>query len=244
MPTDAGILLIRRAKLALAELRYAREELTLHQGETAGRVAIGSLPLARTMLVPRTITRLSEAHPDLRFSIVDGPYLTLLHDLRCGDLDLILGALRDPAPVDDVREELLFLDPLSILAKPNHPLAQQDTVTVAELAAWPWVVPRVGTPTRARFDAIFHDAGLPVPEDRVETSSLVAVRALLVESNRLTILSRHQIHYEEQFGILAVLPMELEQTERPIGITTRADTQPPPGVRAFLDQLRQVCQEL
>lgn len=244
VPTEAGEFLVRRAKLALAELRYAREELDLHQGSVAGRVAIGSLPLSRTVLVPRTITRLAANHPGLKFSIIDGPYPSLLHGLRCGDLDLIVGALRHPVPVEDVMQEALFEDPLSIIARPGHPLVARAAVDIAELAEWPWVVPRVGTPTRARFNDLFRAAGVRPPDDAVESSSLVAIRALLAESDCLTILSRHQVQYEERLGVLAVLPLQLDQTRRAIGITTRADTEPPPGLRAFIDALHAICREL
>ena len=239
-PTAAGDILIRYAKLAFAELRSAQAELSLHLGTLSGRVMIGTLPLPRTMLIPRAIAHLSRAHPDLRFSIVDGPYTTLLSALRCGDLDLMVGALRDPPPVDDVVEEVLFQDPLSIVARAGHPFMHRSEITIADLAKADWAIPCQGTPTRSQFEALFHEAGFAEPNNLVESSSLIAVRALLIESDRLTLISRSQIYYEEKLGVLSVLPIELTRTERPIGITTRVGTHASPGVQALIAELHEI----
>lgn len=244
IPTIAGVILIRHAKLAFAELRYAQEELAAHGGVMSGHVAIGCLPLSQTILAPRAIARLSNIYPQIRFSIVDGPYLTLLSSLRCGDLDLIVGALRAPPPVNDVAEEILFKEPLSVIVRHGHPLLQRKADDLHELATWPWVVPRVGTPTRTIFERLFQRIGAPVPTKLFEASSLVAVRALLIESDRLTILSRSQIEYEERAGILSILPIALPETARPIGITTRADMSLSPAIEALIQQLRDISREL
>jgi hypothetical protein len=72
----------------------------------------------------------------------------------------------------------------------------------------------------------------------VETSSLVATRALLVESERITILSKRQIAIEEQFGMLQVLPCTLPEFNRAIGVTTRKEWMPSHLQREFYRMLR------
>lgn len=51
-----------------------------------------------------------------------GPYDDLLGGLRRGEIDFILGALRDPAPIADVVQERLFDDRLMVLDGNRHPL--------------------------------------------------------------------------------------------------------------------------
>lgn len=77
-----------------------------------------------------------------------------------------------------------------------------------------------------------------MPPNVIETSSLVAACCILLESDRLTILSRHQILYEERNGTLAALPTPLPGTQRPIGVTTRREWHPTAIQSAFLDGLR------
>jgi DNA-binding transcriptional LysR family regulator len=42
-------------------------------------------------------------------------------------------------------------------------------------------------------------------------------------------------------GLLAKLPVRLEGTFRPIGMTLRAHTTPSPAARAFMDVLRRIA---
>ena len=70
------------------------------------------------------------------------------------------------------------------------------------------------------------------------------LRGLLVESDRVSARSRHQILYEEQSGLLATLPVDLPETRLPIGITTRARSVLAPAVEMFIEELRKVAQQV
>jgi LysR family transcriptional regulator of gallate degradation len=64
------------------------------------------------------------------------------------------------------------------------------------------------------------------------------LRGLLLESDRVTILSRHQILFEEQCGLLAVLTFELNGTARAIGITRRRRGSVSPAAALLADAIR------
>jgi LysR family transcriptional regulator, regulator for genes of the gallate degradation pathway len=221
-----GERLSRGAKLAMREIELAFEDLNLSRGLANGRITIGSLPLARTYIVPKAVTELTARYPELRVSIVDGPYDAMLRGLRTGEIDFMVGALRQPAPAADVTERVLFHDPLSVVARYGHPLTRKSKLVVKDLACYPWIVPRHGTPTRGHFEQMFVTRSLEPPSHPMEVSSMVTVRALLLESDLLTLLSRHQIRYEEQLSQLVTLPIALPDTRRAIGLTMRRDWQP------------------
>lgn len=239
-----GERLSRGAKLAIREIELAFEDVNLSRGLANGRITIASLPLARTYIVPKAVTELTARYPDLRVSIVDGAYEALLRGLRTGDIDFIVGALRQPAPAGDVSERVLFNDPLSVVARYGHPLTQKSTLTVEDLARYPWVIPRHGTPTRGHFEQMFVTRSLQPPSNPMEVSSLVTVRALLLESDRLTLLSRHQIRYEEQLSQLVTLPIDLPDTRRAIGLTVRRDWQPTKPQRELVGLIEQIAASL
>ena len=75
----------------------------------------------------------------------------------------------------------------------------------------------------------------------IDCSSLSILRALLVQSDRLALISRRQIMFEEQLGLLTALPMTLPETSRDIGVTIRRDWQPTPLQAAFLSILGEVA---
>src|SRR5690606_31967008 len=92
--TPLGEVVAIHAALALREVAAAHEELREGAGIHDGRLVIGTLPLARTRLVPQAIVQMMQAHPAVRIEVVEGRYEQLVRSLRSGACDLIVGALR------------------------------------------------------------------------------------------------------------------------------------------------------
>jgi len=233
----AGVL-AKACKLAFSEISQGRDEINSLQNREIGQIVIGSMPLARTSLLPKAIIEFSKHYPDFKIKINDGPYNDLLSHLRQGDIDLLVGALRFPVPADDVLQEELFSSPVEVVARPDHPLCSKSHVDVKTLSEYPWVVPRKGAPTRAIFESVFTEAGLDVPERLVESSSQILIRSLLRGSDRLTMISEHQIQHELETGLLKKVPYELEHSFRPIGITVRSSWKPTNTQLSFINLLR------
>ncbi len=236
--TPAAGELVKFAQLAFAELDQGVAELGEWRGLDTGHISVGTLPLARSFILPTAINELGRRRPEVTISVIDGPYNDLLHGLRHGEIDLLIGALRDPPPIEDVMQEPLLDDVLAVVARAGHPLAARGEIGIADLLAYPWVVPRLGTPTRGRFEALFERAGQGRPASLVETSSLMLVRGLLLDSDRLTLISAHQVRRERLSGELVVLPFDMTGSERAIGFTTRRDWRPTATQKLFLDLLR------
>lgn len=238
--TPTGAMLASCASLMLRELESAVDEIGELDGRFDGRIVIGTLPLVRTRIVPRAVAAWTARRPLASIEILDGAYETLVHALSIGDIDMLVGALRDSPPPRGLVQETLFQDGLSIIARAGHPLLGRSSVSWDDLAAYPWVLPRMGTPTRAIFDGIAAAGGFDAGRaGMIETGSLVALRGILLATDRLSILSRRQIAYEEQTGLLGVVPIELPPTERPIGVTTRVSWKPTVLQAEFLDALRE-----
>ncbi|AXS38882.1 LysR family transcriptional regulator [Breoghania sp. L-A4] len=235
--TPHGRLLAMRASLAFKEIEAAGEDLEAAKGVVRGRLIIGTLPLVRTELVPAALAGMTGAYPDAEISVIDGPYDGQLTALRTGEIDMLIGALREPAPADDVEERALFFDTLSVIARRGHPLAGRTTIGIDDLRRYGWVVPRASTPTREHFDALMRTGNEAPPPGLIVTSSLVVLRGLLLKSDRLAILSRRQVTYEERTGLLTALPVALNDPPRPIGLTLRRNWHPTRLQSAFIAAL-------
>ncbi len=243
LTTKAARTLSTATKLAFSELRQGIYEINALQRRDVSTISVGCMPLARTTILPKSILRFNDGHPDVNINVTDGPYPDLLHHLRQGDIDMMLGALRYPAPADDVIQEELWAPSLSIVARSDHPLMKQKNVSAQDLAQYAWVVPAKSTPTRQAFEAIFNDAGEPLPTRIVESSSQILIRELLLESDRLTLITASQIEREINIGLLKKVTFPLEHTRRPIGLCVRKSWLPTVTQSHFLSMLRNVSDD-
>jgi DNA-binding transcriptional LysR family regulator len=242
-PTREARHLARYANLAFYEIRQGLEEVDELHGRAGGRLSVASLPLARTSLLPESISRILARHPGLQVRIVDGPYPELLQELRMGQVDLIIGALRTPNPATDIQQELLFEVPLSIVGRAGHPLLSGKPPGADVLARLEWIMPRAGTPAREHIAAFFKRQGVDGPAHIIECSSLVTTRGLLLRSDRVALLSADQVRFEVESGRLALLRKDLPGTRRAIGLSTRIDWKPTPVQQEYLVLLRALAKQ-
>ncbi len=236
--TAAADAFMRGAKLAQSELRQAIEDVSRETGEEHGTFVLGSLPLARTAIVPKAIHAMVSTVEGFQVRVVEGRYAELLRSLREGDIDCLIGALRHPIPTDDIEQELLFQDALAIVAHPSHPLVNQRMVKLDETVEFPWIAPPIETPAgQYLFDTlqIHKRAESPV---RVVSSSMAVLRGVLAEGHYVSVVSRHQINVEEALGTIAVLDVQLSGHIRDIGLTYRSDWTPTETQSLFIEYLR------
>lgn len=238
--TPAGEALLLHLKRALAELRYAGAEITMLSGKVEGKVIVGALPFGGAQILPVSIARLLENHPDLHVATVEGSFETLAAGLWCGDIDLVVGALQPMAQYPTLVSEKLFDDRISIVARAGHPLAQQPDVGLGEVLEAAWVLPSEGTPTRMALTAVLDTYHLPHPRVTVETSDPSTIRGLLCESDLITAAAQRIFHHDIQTGTLVRLPVVPSAVYRSIGIIRRASAHASPGAHLLIEELRAV----
>jgi LysR family transcriptional regulator, regulator for genes of the gallate degradation pathway len=240
--TDGGRRTIRAFRLARTELLAGLAEVDALKGREFGRIAIGAMPLSRARVLPAAVGAFYALHPDVKVAISEGSFAELIEPLRDGDLDVIVGALRDPLPGDDVEQSPLFLDRPAIIGRTGHPLAGR-VPTMEELARYPWIVSPQGTPLHGQWRAMFEQADVPLPNVPIECGSVIATRQLLITSDFLTMLSPDQVALELSAQLLmrvADAPLGLTRT---IGMTTRTGWRPTPLQSAFVEQLLLAARE-
>lgn len=76
-------------------------------------------------IVPETVLRFLENRPHVYLEIQEGTMDFLLERLKLGKLDLLVGRLDNYAPDGDMKSQLLYRDPIRIVARQGHPLSQK-----------------------------------------------------------------------------------------------------------------------
>ena len=238
LPTAAGATLARHLKLALAELRMGEEEVLALRGLAHGSVAIGALSLGRALLLPRAIAVLLERFPALTVRTVEGTFEHLATQLRDGDIDFILGALRPPSDTADFLRETVAHDRMVVLARREHPILAKGRIDMAQLARLRWVLPPAGTPTRELLESSLRLMGIARPLVQVESADPSLTLGLLLGSDLISAASPQTFHREITDGEVAIVPVRLPRTERPVGTLQRVGGIPSEAARSLLSILR------
>jgi len=239
--TQRGRRTARAFRLAKLELEAGLVEVAALQGRDVGQLSIGAMPLSRARILPAAVVLFQRQHSDVDVSVVEGSHHELIEPLRDGELDFLIGALRDPSPGPDVAQEVLFVDWPVILARRGHPLGKKrlSEADPKLLAKYPWIVPETGVPLRELWARIFTSSGLPLPRIPIVSGSVILIRQLLMETDCLTILSPDQVAVELEAGWLIPICKAPSWLSRTIGITTRIDWHPTELQRDMLDNLRE-----
>ena len=243
--TRAGEVMVRRTKLMFHELQLARDDIAAqsrqHHRSHRGRCIAACEHLAgaaRGHATEAGISRTAGDHSRRDLRVVAGracaAAMSICWSACC--------AIRFRAATS-CRRSCSRICSRSSAARVIRSL-RRSRLRLADVINSEWVLPYKGAPSRKAFEQVMHAAGLPLPKNAIESNALVALRALLIESDRLSILSRNQIHYEELHGMLSVLPIDMRGSERPIGITTRADAKRSVGLNALMQHLRAVGDEM
>lgn len=236
--------LAQAARLAFSEFDQVEADLAEFDGREVGAIVVGTLPLARSALLPEALARFRGERSRQRVTVLDGHYDDMLGGVRRGDIDFMIGALRDPLPIEDVVQEPLFDDSLAFVVRPMHPLMGTKTLSVAVLMQQRWVVPRLGTPSRAQFNGVFEADGGQVPESIVECGSILLMREILARTDMIGCISSQQAKAEISNGLLERLPVDQDWDKRPIGLTYRKGWVPTKAQELLLEFVRKAAGDM
>lgn len=225
-------------KRVLNALRVLEEQMSAYRGEAAGRLHLGVLPMASTSLAPQALAGLLQRMPRVVVTVSDGTYDAMARQLRMGDLDMIIGPLRGELVAPELEERELFQESLIAVVRKGHALAAaQRARPLRQLRSMAWIAPLENTPAHAAFERAFRAAGARLPQASFHANSPPLVRALLMKSDHIALMSPLQIQEDLDSGALVRVPVVLHDVDRRIGITVRRAFAWPPSCVYLWEQL-------
>ncbi|MEZ5644145.1 MAG: LysR substrate-binding domain-containing protein [Burkholderiaceae bacterium] len=235
--TDTGVLLCNRARVVLAELRDAEDELGLWHSGGAGTVTIGALMVAAPRLLPEALARLAVRAPLVTTRIYEGSSETLFRDLKAGGLDLLVGRFW-PGEDPDLHVEPLYESSFHLIARAGHPQARKRRLHLANLHGAIWIMPPTGTHTRTALEDLFRLVGVAMPRPLVETTSFLITRSLLLNTDAVTAVPMEVFQDETASGVLTRLPLDLGLRLPPVSVVRHAKRTLTPAASVVVEQLR------
>lgn len=195
-----------------------RELGNLQQGAT-GKLCIGSIMAASPAVLSQALIRTKAMYPMLTIQITVDTSDRLIDGLRRGDLDLVIGRIPDDVP-DDLTFEPIAQEALSVVTRPDHPLARQARVVWSDLANAQWILQPHGSPMREVLEKEFRSHRSRPPKGLIETSSILTTMDLLAHSEMIAVIPTETAQSYEEHGMLARLRYTIRQQLSEYGVIT------------------------
>ncbi|MEE4463517.1 LysR family transcriptional regulator, partial [Azotobacter chroococcum] len=175
--TEAGRALLPRAYRILSVLEDTRRALNNLNGDVSGRLTLATSHHIGLHRLPPLLRAFTRAHPqvalDIRFLDSEVAYEEILHGRA--ELAVITLAPETAAPVRAVK---VWDDPLDFVAAPEHPLARNAQVSLADVARHPAVFPGGNTFTHHIVRRLFEGEGL-TPSIAMSTNYLETIKMMV-----------------------------------------------------------------
>ena len=149
-PTAEGRAVLERARRIRTELQAINDDIVSMRHEVAGEVRIGCIGTTGRWMASPLLGRLAERHPALRPVLVEATTTSLTPRVLDGDLDMAI--VNTPVVEAGLESEPLFDEERIIVAPADHPLADRETIDVADLVEHPVMLTPRGTTFRDAID--------------------------------------------------------------------------------------------
>jgi DNA-binding transcriptional LysR family regulator len=176
--TDAGRRLLPQAKELLAHAEDVRADVDSADRALEGRLVVGCFRTAAPFVLPGLLETFRALHPLVQLDFIEGPLPELESALMEGRCEVALVYDLDVSP-GITCESLYETEPYALFA-PEHPLAQAERVTLADLATHDLVLLDV-PPSRPYLEGVFAHAGL-TPQVRYIISGYELLRSLVARN--------------------------------------------------------------
>ena len=236
-PTEAGRVLIPRARKVLDEIEDARNELANLSGTITGRLTIAASTTPGQYVLPRLLGAYLREYPEVGVGIVVHDTAEVVEAVESGGAQLgMVGAKVRGARATF---EAIGVDELLVICPPESPLAHAEGLLVGDLTAEPFIMREPGSGTRQVAESALRAEGVDPAELRIVTelgTSEAIVRA--VEGGLgIGIVSRWVAEKALALGTVGEAPVGGFPVERPFYLVTPRASQTR-AAEAFAKYLR------
>jgi DNA-binding transcriptional LysR family regulator len=234
--TDAGGLLVVRARRILAELEAADAELQALKGMHTGRVTVGTMHTMGPVDLSLALALFHERHPHVEFTVREQSSEEMAEMLRIDDLDLAFLSVTERVESHGLGLHQLLSEELVAVLPREHPLGNRRQVRMAELAGEPFISFRTGARLRELLVAGARQAGFE-PRVTLESNESQRVRRLVARGLGVAILPRSDA--EGPGAEVCVARLVAPALHRDITLAWREGRRHAPAAAEFLDLARE-----
>ena len=189
-PTAVGEILARNAAGLLKGMDQTLADVQSAITGQSGTVRVGAVTGAAVGFVVPAIQKLKKTASGADIHVDVAPSDVLVGGLLGGEYDFVLS--RIPAGTDPRQFHVRRgrVEVIRFLVRRDHALAGLSPLKTEDLAGWEWVAQGPHTPLRQAIEEAFVSRGIPMPNEIVNTSSLLVMLAYLGSTDAIAPASR------------------------------------------------------
>ncbi|MDV5227409.1 LysR family transcriptional regulator [Providencia rettgeri] len=200
--TDCGESFLRRASIILEELRVGQEEIQQRLGLSGGTINIGVAGSIARSIMPKVIIQFHRDFPNLKVRIMEGQLLTMLPQLRQGELDFTVNTYYPGSLDAEFNFERLMQKEYKVIMRKDHPM--NKATSLDQLIDCDWTMPTPKGTYYKQLSDVFSMMDKPMSFS-VTCETLIGCMSLVAQSDFLTIVSVDTIDdplFKQQFVAL------------------------------------------
>jgi DNA-binding transcriptional LysR family regulator len=239
--TEAGGVLVARARRVLAELEAAGTELQALRGMDTGHVTIGSMHTMGPVDLSLPLALFHDRHPGVGLTVREQSSEEMAEMLRVDEIDLAFLSVTERVESHGLGLHQLVSEELVVVLPEDHPLSARSEVRMAELGEEQFISFRAGARLRELLFAAGRQAGFE-PRVTLESNESQRICRLVARGFGVAILPRSDA--ERPMGAeISVVRLVEPSLRRDITLAWREGRRLPPAVAAFRDLARETFAE-
>jgi DNA-binding transcriptional LysR family regulator len=212
--TQAGELLLQYAEQILSLTTEAQQAVSDLHSEPRGRVILGTTIAIVVEVFPAVLRQMQRRYPEIAVRIHTYTTEGTINSLLAGEIDLGLAYTTHMVP--GLLTEPFFDDHFIPICSPNHPFAQRERVSPAEINGQPMIFLTKETALGPTLDRRLAELNLR-PEPIMELPTSEAVKKMVELDLGIAVVSRLAVAAELAAGKLVTVPLpELHLVERTV----------------------------
>jgi DNA-binding transcriptional LysR family regulator len=219
-PTAYGEAMLECVARILTDLRTVQPAFDALKSGTSLPLKIGMLPYISMRLLPGVIEHLARHAPTQQINFSENTLDFLLPLIQRRELDIIVCRLESPALTSGFTVTELYSDEILVVAPQNHPLHRRSCITWRDAAAWPWIMPSMGSPMRTALEVEFATAGVAAPHVLMESTSHLTNCAVARRVPCLFVSTRLRRGETDLNDELRQLPLKVSTAVQRVGALT------------------------
>ncbi len=235
--TDAGDLLVARARRILTEVDGAMAEMQRLAGVQTGHVMVGTMHTMGPVDVSLALAIFHQRHPGVELTVREQSSEELAEMLRIDELDLAFLSVTERIESHGLGLRQLVSEELVVILPPAHGLASRRRLRMADLRQEQFISYREGARLRELLMAAGHSAGFE-PQVMLESNESQRIRRLVARGLGVAVLPRSDA--EGPGADVAVARLSAPKLSRDISLAWREDRRLSPAAAEFLSLSREV----